>query len=58
MSAPVPEDPPREVVVRDGDVLVWGGAARPGYHGVRRIAAAARPGSADLRYNLTFRRAR
>ena len=52
------KDPPREVIVRDGDVLVWGGAARPGYHGVRRIAPGTRPGDAQLRYNLTFRRAR
>lgn len=50
--------PPRRVPVEDGDVLVWGGAARAGYHGVRRLAAAA-DGVADaLRYNLTFRRAR
>ncbi len=46
--------PPRRVPVEDGDVLVWGGAARAGYHGVRRIAADA----TALRYNLTFRRAR
>jgi alkylated DNA repair protein (DNA oxidative demethylase) len=50
--------PPRRVPVADGDVLVWGGAARAGYHGVRRLATAA-DGAADaLRYNLTFRRAR
>lgn len=50
--------PPRRVPVEDGDVLVWGGTARAGYHGVRRLAAGA-DGSADaLRYNLTFRRAR
>lgn len=49
--------PPRRVPVEDGDVLVWGGAARAGYHGVRRLAAGP-DGAADLRYNLTFRRAR
>jgi DNA oxidative demethylase len=49
---------PRRVPVEDGDVLVWGGSARAGYHGVRRLAAGA-DGAADaLRYNLTFRRAR
>ena len=50
--------PPRRVPVSDGDVLVWGGAARAGYHGVRRLAA--RPdGDGDaVRFNLTFRRAR
>ncbi|HUO94877.1 MAG TPA: alpha-ketoglutarate-dependent dioxygenase AlkB [Steroidobacteraceae bacterium] len=46
--------PPRRIPVVDGDVLVWGGRARPGYHGVRRLAGDA----GALRYNLTFRRAR
>ena len=46
--------PPRRVPVADGDVLVWGGRARPGYHGVRRLAGEA----GALRHNLTFRRAR
>ncbi len=57
---------PIRLALRDGDVLAWGGAARAGYHAVRRLEApdllgdplppsiAARP----LRYNLTFRRAR
>ena len=57
---------PRRIELRDGDVLVWGGRARAGYHGVRRIAApdllaTAAPGAAgglSLRYNLTFRRAK
>ena len=49
-------DPPRPVPVTDGDVLVWGGRARAGYHGVRRLRAGADP--AAVRYNLTFRRAR
>ena len=52
------KDPAREVIVRDGDVLVWGGAARPGYHGVRRLRAPATPEHGELRFNLTFRRAR
>ncbi|MCU0760750.1 MAG: alpha-ketoglutarate-dependent dioxygenase AlkB [Steroidobacteraceae bacterium] len=55
---------PRRVALHDGDVLVWGGAARAGYHAVRRIAppdllaGAAPGGTRPLRYNLTFRRAR
>ncbi len=61
---------PVRVELRDGDVLVWGGRARAGYHAVRRIAApdllasaeaiapATDAGGAPLRYNLTFRRAR
>jgi len=53
---------PRRVELHDGDVLVWGGSARAGYHAVKRIAApdllGAGPGDAALRYNLTFRRAK
>ncbi len=49
-------DPPRPVPVMDGDVLVWGGRARAGYHGVRRLRAGADPTA--VRHNLTFRRAR
>jgi DNA oxidative demethylase len=47
-----------EVVVRDGDVLVWGRAARAGYHGVRRLLGAPGAAAGAVRYNLTFRRAR
>lgn len=50
--------PPRRVPLADGDVLVWGGAARAGYHGVRRIGAGGEGDPAAVRYNLTFRRAR
>jgi alkylated DNA repair protein (DNA oxidative demethylase) len=59
---------PRQVLLQHGDVLVWGASARAGYHGVRRVAdplpawlepdAAAAPGGDNVRYNLTFRRAR
>jgi len=44
---------PVRIPLADGDVLVWGGQARSGYHGVRRLPLRA----AGLRYNLTFRRA-
>jgi alkylated DNA repair protein (DNA oxidative demethylase) len=50
--------PPRRVPVADGDVLVWGGGARGGYHGVRRLAAGPDTAPGAVRYNLTFRRAR
>ena len=50
--------PPTRVPVEDGDVVVWGGVARAGYHGVRRLAAAADGSGDGWRYNLTFRRAR
>jgi alkylated DNA repair protein (DNA oxidative demethylase) len=54
----------RRVELSDGDVLVWGGSARAGYHAVRRIeppdllGAAAHGDAPALRYNLTFRRAK
>ena len=47
---------PTPVPLADGDVLVWGGRARAGYHGVRRLPTHA--GVDAQRYNLTFRRAR
>jgi alkylated DNA repair protein (DNA oxidative demethylase) len=53
---PTRRGPPQPVPVVDGDVVVWGGRARGGYHGVRRLRAGADP--AAVRYNLTFRRAR
>jgi len=57
---------PIRLALRDGDVVVWGGPARAGYHAVRRLAARdllddPLPDSlagGPLRYNLTFRRAR
>jgi alkylated DNA repair protein (DNA oxidative demethylase) len=49
-GAPIP------VPLVEGDVVVFGGEARAGYHGVRRLRAAADPDA--VRYNLTFRRAR
>jgi DNA oxidative demethylase len=47
------------MVLRSGDVVVLGGAARLAYHGVDRIS----PGSSTLieeggRFNLTLRRVR
>jgi alkylated DNA repair protein (DNA oxidative demethylase) len=49
---------PLRIPLQSGDVLVWGRSARAGYHGVRKIAAAAGSGSDTARYNLTFRRAK
>ncbi len=49
---------PRRVPVHSGDVLVWGGSARTGYHAVRRIAAPPQAMPEPFRYNLTFRRAK
>jgi DNA oxidative demethylase len=49
---------PRRILVEDGDVLVWGGAARLGFHGVAKLAAGADPLLGSVRINLTLRRAR
>jgi alkylated DNA repair protein (DNA oxidative demethylase) len=49
---------PTRVVVRDGDVVVWGGADRTAYHGVRKLDPGLHPVTGAVRYNLTFRRAR
>jgi alkylated DNA repair protein (DNA oxidative demethylase) len=49
---------PLRIPLQSGDVLVWGRAARAGYHGVRKIAAEAGSGADTARYNLTFRRAK
>jgi DNA oxidative demethylase len=46
-------DPTRSVTLHDGDVMVWGGASRLIFHGVRPL-----PATSDIRYNLTFRTAR
>ena len=50
--------PKVDVPVSDGDVIVWGGSARAGYHGVRRLRDDRTGIEPPLRYNLTFRRAR
>lgn len=48
----------RNLLLQDGDVLVWGGEARLGYHAVRPVPAGEHPACGAFRYNLTFRRAR
>jgi DNA oxidative demethylase len=46
-------DATTSVALHSGDVLVWGGASRLVFHGVRPVSKAA----GTLRYNLTFRKA-
>jgi DNA oxidative demethylase len=48
------KDPTTSLVLCSGDVLVWGGASRLLFHGVRPVSKAV----GTLRYNLTFRKAR
>jgi alkylated DNA repair protein (DNA oxidative demethylase) len=50
-------DKARPVPLADGDVVVFGGAARLVYHGIRPLAAGTHPLWGDRRINLTFRRA-
>lgn len=49
-SAPV-----RRIVVRNGDVVVWGGPSRLVWHGIAPVPHAQHPLCGDVRYNLTFR---
>ncbi|MBY4638811.1 DNA oxidative demethylase AlkB [Gluconacetobacter entanii] len=49
-------DPVRRIVVRNGDVVVWGGPSRLAWHGIAPVPQAQHPLCGDVRYNLTFRR--
>ncbi len=46
------------IALAHGDVVVWGGPARRYYHGVLPLTAGSHPHSADVRLNLTLRKAR
>lgn len=46
------------LLLQDGDVLVWGKSARLGYHAVRPLPAGEHRICGKFRYNMTFRRAR
>jgi DNA oxidative demethylase len=45
-------DPTRSLTLNDGDVMVWGGAARLVFHGVRPL-----PAGSAVRHNITLRKA-
>ena len=49
--------PATNIRLDDGDVLVFGGASRMAYHGVRKVLPEGPEHMADHRINLTFRRA-
>jgi DNA oxidative demethylase len=51
-------DRPQPLPLRSGDVVVFGGAARLLFHGLRPVKPGADPLFGPFRYNLTFRRAR
>ena len=50
-------DPPQRVPLAHGDVVVWGGADRLRFHGVRPLAEGQHPVFGRCRINLTFRKA-
>jgi alkylated DNA repair protein (DNA oxidative demethylase) len=50
-------DRPARVPLRHGDVVVWGGAHRPVFHGVAPLAEGEHPATGRARINLTFRKA-
>lgn len=49
---------PSRVRLKHGDVVVWGAAARLNFHGIEPLQDDAHPLTCNLRFNLTFRRAR
>jgi alkylated DNA repair protein (DNA oxidative demethylase) len=50
-------DKTQRIILRHGDVVVWGGPARLRYHGVAQLKDAAHPLLGQERVNLTFRKA-
>lgn len=51
-------DRPRRVRLEHGDVVVWGDPARLNFHGIDTLRADAHKLTGNVRFNLTFRRAR
>ena len=51
-------DKPRKVLLEHGDVVVWGAGARMNFHGVDTLRDDAHALTGNVRFNLTFRRAR
>ncbi|WAC46776.1 DNA oxidative demethylase AlkB [Asticcacaulis sp. SL142] len=50
-------DPTQKIILRHGDVVVFGGASRLRFHGIAPLKPGHCPGIGARRYNLTFRRA-
>ena len=51
-------DTPQRLLLKHGDVVVWGGPARLRYHGILRLLEGHHPTVGPYRINLTFRKAR
>jgi DNA oxidative demethylase len=56
-GGPRREDKTRPIPLAHGDVVVWGGASRLWYHGVRPLKDGEHPDLGRQRINLTFRKA-
>lgn len=52
------KDKPQLYLLEHGDVLVWGGADRLRFHGVKKLANGNHPLCGSRRFNITLRRAR
>jgi alkylated DNA repair protein (DNA oxidative demethylase) len=50
-------DPVRKLMLRHGDIVVWGGPSRFHYHGVLALKDGDHPALGRVRLNLTFRKA-
>ncbi len=50
-------DKTQKIVLRHGDVVVWGGESRLNFHGVSALKDGHHPLTGDCRINLTFRKA-
>jgi alkylated DNA repair protein (DNA oxidative demethylase) len=51
-------DKTRRYPLHHGDVVVWGGPSRLRFHGIAPLKEADHPLTGNIRFNLTFRRAR
>lgn len=51
-------DTTSQIVLAHGDVVVWGGADRLRFHGIKGLTGAPHPEVGARRFNLTLRRAR
>ena len=49
---------PRKLLLEHGDIVVWGGTTRLHFHGVDKLRTHAHELTGNVRFNLTFRRAR
>jgi len=51
------QDKPQAYLLKDGDIVVWGGEDRLRFHGIQPIKLAHHPVTGQKRFNLTIRQA-